>query len=141
MPHTFEYPVMRYRVIDGDSVEIDCDMGFSTYRTVSVRLMGIDAPERGTIAGKGVTGVVRRWVDSVSTSKYRLLWVSRELDKYGRSLGNFVDAEHPTESLVKYLLDEKLVRVYDGGKREAWGEDELKAIEERAGKILESGDP
>ena len=33
------------------------------------------------------------------------------------------------------------MRVYDGGKREAWGEDEVKAIEERAGKILESGDP
>ena len=26
MPHTFEYPVMRYRVIDGDSVKLIATM-------------------------------------------------------------------------------------------------------------------
>lgn len=35
------------RVIDGDTLVIDLDMGFETHTIKRVRLLGVDTPERG----------------------------------------------------------------------------------------------
>lgn len=45
-------PLYRYRarldrVIDGDTVVLDVDLGFRTWRTIYVRVAGVDTPERG----------------------------------------------------------------------------------------------
>lgn len=37
------------RVIDGDTLVIDLDMGFETHTIKRVRLLGVDTPERGQI--------------------------------------------------------------------------------------------
>jgi len=84
------YQATLERVVDGDTVDIVIDLGFSTFRKERIRLYGIDAPEINTEAGKLAKGFVEEWfwdnpkffvettVEGKSVSKR---------DKYGRYLG------------------------------------------------------
>ncbi|MCE6966950.1 thermonuclease family protein, partial [Cereibacter sphaeroides] len=55
------------RVIDGDTVVADIDLGFSMWlRDQRLRLFGIDAPEDSTEEGKVVTAAVRARVEGKS---------------------------------------------------------------------------
>ncbi len=47
----YAYRGIVTRVVDGDTVEIACDLGMRITRTVRVRIIGYDAPElfRGTV--------------------------------------------------------------------------------------------
>ena len=47
----FEYDAKVHRVIDGDTVILDVDLGFSTFIREPFRILGINAPELGTEAG------------------------------------------------------------------------------------------
>ena len=45
----FQYKVKVTRVVDGDTVDVDIDLGFKMWlRDERVRLMGIDTPESRT---------------------------------------------------------------------------------------------
>ena len=45
----YEYKVSITKVVDGDTVDVDIDLGFGmTYKKQRVRLMGIDTPESRT---------------------------------------------------------------------------------------------
>ena len=46
------YAAIVRTVIDADTVDVLADLGFSTYTYQTLRLRGIDAPERNTPAGK-----------------------------------------------------------------------------------------
>ena len=42
----YKYRVEVTRVVDGDTVDVDIDLGFGmTYKKQRVRMMGIDTPE------------------------------------------------------------------------------------------------
>lgn len=43
----FEYKCKVYYVVDGDTVDVDVDLGFKVYTKQRIRLSGIDTPERG----------------------------------------------------------------------------------------------
>lgn len=78
----FEYWASPRRFIDGDTVELDIDLGFHIVYTEKVRLAGIDAPERGTDAGRDAASWLRVNMPSsifVRTEKDRK-------EKYGRYL-------------------------------------------------------
>lgn len=48
----FEYRHLSVlKVVDGDTVDIRLDLGFRIYTDVRLRLYGINAPERFTVAG------------------------------------------------------------------------------------------
>lgn len=85
----YHYKVEEYRVIDGDSMEVLAALGFDIYKRVSVRLEGINTPERRgreAPAGRAVTLVVRNYLDSHRPQD--LIVESREWGKYaGRCLG------------------------------------------------------
>ena len=85
------YQATLDRVVDGDTVDIVIDMGFSTFRKERIRLYGIDAPEINTEAGKLAKGFVEEWFwDNpkffVETIVAEGKSVSKR-DKYGRYLG------------------------------------------------------
>ena len=55
----YEYSAKVLRVIDGDTIELDVDLGFRVRRTLRVRLAGVDAPEcRGASRAKGIASKV-----------------------------------------------------------------------------------
>lgn len=44
----FKYNAKVIRVVDGDTVDALVDLGFSTFKKVRIRMMGINAPESRT---------------------------------------------------------------------------------------------
>jgi len=49
MKNTYEYNVTIAKVVDGDTVDVDIDLGFGmVYKKQRVRMLGIDTPESRT---------------------------------------------------------------------------------------------
>jgi endonuclease YncB( thermonuclease family) len=125
------YPVKAYEVQDGDTVKVMLDLGFCLYHTVSLRVIGVDAPEMRVASQKAAAAVVKR---SVAEWLYRdnepLICVSIAMDKYaGRIVG---DLMYGPLSLSQWLLNKRLAKPYDGGTKGHWTDEELSAIESRA---------
>lgn len=115
----FEYVVKEInKVVDGDTVDITIDLGFSLTTKQRVRLNGIDTPESITKDeyekkfGLEAKKFIADWFAAGKDLKVR----TEKDDKYGRILGEFfVDGENET-------LNEKLIRLgyawsYDGGTK------------------------
>lgn len=129
--------ILRHRVVDGDTLDLTIDLGHYVRLDVVCRLDGIDAPEKNTQAGILVKQYVNKWMDYYSGSAR---WDSQYLDKYRRSLGEvylfgLVKENHP---LSIELINEGLVRSYDGGQRSKWKKAELKVVEKKALELIES---
>jgi micrococcal nuclease len=92
---SYRYRAKVVRVIDGDTIVVDVDLGWKTWQLAqSVRLFGINAPEMNTHQGPGAAdfleGLVRKYGEA-HAGDYWLVLESRKdkLDKYGRWLGLF----------------------------------------------------
>jgi micrococcal nuclease len=77
-------PATVVRVIDGDTVELDLDLGWHLTLRRACRLAGINAPERATEFGPAATAFLRKLLP-VGT---KVIFLSTRLDKYGRPLGH-----------------------------------------------------
>ena len=63
--------------------------------------------------------------------------MSRDIDKYGRSVGTFIDREHPAESLSDFLIRTQLARPYDGkAARQPWTDADLGAVVKIANGLI-----
>lgn len=93
-------------VIDGDTLDVLLDLGCNHYDYQTVRLAGINAPERGTDAGTAATEFVKQWV-SDEQAKVVLVTV-KDREKFGRYLGILYATTYSHElapSLNERLLD------------------------------------
>lgn len=80
----FEYDALVLKVVDGDTVDLRIDLGFSIHTDMRVRLYGINAPEMNTQAGKDARAFLLSMVAEGSTITVRTLKDRQE--KYGRYL-------------------------------------------------------
>lgn len=87
-PSKFTYPISNIRVIDGDTIEADVDLGFRIKQRQVIRLAGIDAPElRARYVPERVRAIVSKDFFSAAIEKAEeVVMHSTGLDKYGRSL-------------------------------------------------------
>ncbi len=109
--------VKKDRVIDGDTVKVILPDGL----IVSLRLLGIDAPEKNTCAGH----LVSQYVDALLPAYFRI--VTHSWDKYGgRLIATIFDRTN--RDLSEHLLEEGFSKVYDGNKKEPFTENELLSI-------------
>ena len=112
----YVYAARCVQVIDGDTLDLDIDLGFHVTLRQRVRLRGIDTPElRGKEKDRAVAArtEVTIWTDGVE------LLIRTELDKadkYGRMLAD-VWVDGLATSLSDHLVGRGLARRYDGGKR------------------------
>jgi len=89
----YEYRVKQVlRVVDGDTIDVDIDLGFDISFTSRVRLAGIDTPEsRTTDKKEKVLGleVKQRLKDLLSKSSNIVIKTQKpdSTEKYGRILG------------------------------------------------------
>ena len=134
----YEYRGEVLRVIDGDSLVVEIDLGFRIKHTVVVRLAGIDAPEVvGESRARGLAAA--RWIedtlkvlpheDSAWSGEVVVRTMKNPGDKFGRWLGIVfhmvpVDPRNPSgahvqspESLNDLLVKSGHAKPYDGGKR------------------------
>ena len=93
----FLFPILEYRVIDGDTVEVVIDRGFHDTSKKTCRLHGVNTPERYTDEGKQVTEFVKTWMSSAA-----LVRSYKFSGKYGRFIGDFYS--ETGESLCDTLL-------------------------------------
>jgi micrococcal nuclease len=154
MSYTFRLHTLL-SVTDGDTLKVFLDLGFATYTQKTVRIAGLDTPEsRGTSplekqAGSFVRKQVADWL--LARESRGLVVVSEEWngsgDKYGRVLGDVTTngktekgvpalLAPPIESLRAWLINNKLARVYNGGKKLPWTTAELNAVLARPAKEL-----
>ena len=102
----FEYRARILRVIDGDTVEAEIDLGFQVSLTATLRLAGIDTPEvRGPerIEGRAATEYLELLLNKLAGSE-REVTVHTHRDrtgKYGRYLAELmVGTRNLNEALV-----------------------------------------
>ena len=106
----YEYNCTVTRVVDGDTIDVILDLGFSVLHKCRVRLYGIDTPEsrtknqdekaRGKLAAKYLEDSINNGTEIILRSKLK-----DSKGKYGRVLGEIiVDSININQSMIeKYL--------------------------------------
>lgn len=115
----YEYKVKEViKVVDGDTVDIVIDLGFSLTKKERVRLSGIDTPESRTkdleekeLGLQAKEFLERRLDDAVG---YNLRVKTEKDGKYGRMLGEFHIGDI---NLNKEMYDRGYAWKYDGGTK------------------------
>jgi micrococcal nuclease len=115
----FEYVVKEVnKVVDGDTIDITIDLGFSLTTKQRVRLNGIDTPESITKDqyekqfGLEAKEFIAKWLMSGKNISVK----TEKDDKYGRILGHFY-ADGSSESLNEALVRLGYAWEYDGGTK------------------------
>jgi micrococcal nuclease len=107
------------KVVDGDTVDVFIDLGFSVWHKERIRLAGIDTAEKNTAFGKAL----KTYMIGLLEGKLVKLEVSKP-DKYGRYLGIvYLDSE---ESINDQMIRLGLAKPYGGDSKVGlWTEQEL----------------
>jgi len=118
----YDYKIDKViKVVDGDTVDVRIDMGFSVKLEQRVRLYGINAPESRTRDKEEKKRGLAAKARIKELLKGGDLRVETRLDKrgkYGRVLGTFfVRTEGGEVDVNKSLVDEGHATEYFGGKR------------------------
>ena len=127
MPFQWKFPILNWRVVDGDTLHVMLDQGMNNRWVGYVRLEGIDTPELKINEQKASAEVAKKSLHKMM-NQCKNPWIdSSEFDKYGRVLG-YVRAENLPESTInQMMLDEGKAKAYTGNKR-SWTPEELEAI-------------
>jgi|TARA_B100000768_G_scaffold87726_1_gene82439 micrococcal nuclease len=117
----YEYKCKIRKVVDGDTVDIDIDLGFNVWlNDERVRVMGIDTPESRTrdkvekIFGLAAKERVQQFVESDN-----IVLVTQKYDakgKFGRILGDLRNSHG--DLLTSILIEEGHAVKYSGGNKE-----------------------
>jgi micrococcal nuclease len=117
----YEYYTKIDKVVDGDTVDVFIDLGFSVWHKERIRLSGIDTAEKNTPLGKAL----KTYMASELEGKIIKLQVSKP-DKYGRYLGRIYLTKDSTVSINDQLIKNGLAKSYDGDSKVGlWTESEL----------------
>lgn len=84
MTRSWTVPATVLRIVDGDTITLDLDLGWRIRLTANCRIIGIDAPELSTPEGKQA----RLYAAGLLPDGLEVIFHSRQLDKYGRPLGD-----------------------------------------------------
>lgn len=101
----YTYNAKVVKIIDADTVDLLIDLGFSVYKKLRCRLAGLNSPELNTAEGKAA----RDFLVANLPINEDVIVISKEYDKYGRSLGVIYYKEL---NINKLLLDSGHAVVY-----------------------------
>lgn len=107
----YEYYTKIDKVVDGDTVDVFIDLGFSVWHKERIRLTGIDTAEKNTPLGKAL----KSFLIANLEGKMVRLQVSKP-DKYGRYLGT-VFLKDSTVSINDQLIKAGLAKPYGGDSK------------------------
>lgn len=125
----YSYVVTDAAVIDGDSLEVTIDLGFSTDHRTILRLYGVDTPEVTSTneserrAAELVAGFADGWVMASKS----LTCLTIKPDKYGGRYDCRLFNEQ-NEELGTLLIAKGYARKYRGEKRKPWATAEIASI-------------
>ena len=145
----YEYKCKVNRVVDGDTVDVDIDLGFNIVLTDErVRIMGIDTPESRTsdkvekVFGLASKERLKQLLDKEAILKTEVSKDGEDMKgKFGRILGDF-ELEYKQENnaivmkrLTQVMIEEGHAVAYFGGSKE---EIQMKHMANRE-KLLREG--
>ncbi len=111
-----------HKVVDGDTIDADIDLGFDISLTKRIRLAGVDTPEsRTSDANEKKLGLEsKEWLKNRLQFAKNIL-IKTELpdstEKYGRIIGHLFINNEPT-SLNDQMIAEGYALAYDGGTKD-----------------------
>ena len=110
------------KVVDGDTIDADIDLGFDISLSKRIRLAGIDTPESRTtnIKEKAMGLESKEWLKKTLEGAKDIL-IKTELpdstEKYGRIIGHlFINGQET--SLNNQMIAEGYALAYDGGTKD-----------------------
>ena len=119
----FEYKCKLIKVIDGDTIDIDIDLGFGVWlRNQRIRMFGIDTPESRTrdLEEKKYGLAAKAFLTGMLDDSDLILKTHKdERGKFGRILGevwrttNFAD-----QSINNYMIEKPHAVAYYGQSKE-----------------------
>lgn len=112
------YDAVITRVIDGDTYDVEVDLGFRLVARLPMRLAHVDTPERFTHEGKVAIAFVHELLDPLPAPV--VVRTYKPADKYGRYLADVYipdPDDGPGEWLGAELLAEGLAVAYEGGTK------------------------
>ena len=129
----YEYPCKIIKVIDGDTTDVDIDLGFGVWlKNQRIRFYGIDTPESRTrdLEEKKYGLAAKAFVQQhlPKGSKSTLITIKDGKGKYGRILGQFkvYSPEKDAWVILNDLMIEKHYGVaYHGQSKEEIAEEHL----------------
>ena len=134
----YEYRVKIVRIIDGDTVDVDIDLGFGIWiHKERVRIMGIDTPESRTrdrvekLFGLAAKKRLEELLGEYSI--LRTIKPGKNDDKFGRILGDFID--DAGRMVTEVMMEEGHCVPYYGDAKELTQEQHQKNRE----RLLEEG--
>jgi len=109
------------RIIDGDTIDVTIDLGFSINIDQRIRVAGIDSPEKRTrdAAEKALGLDATEWMTKRLEKAPELIIktaVEGSMGKYGRVLGWLFVGEEDI-SLNEQMINEGFAWKYDGGTK------------------------
>ena len=90
MKQIYEYNVTIAKVVDGDTVDVDIDLGFGmVYKKQRVRMLGIDTPESRTrdLVEKKFGKASKKHLKGLLEEAVSITLISHDKGKFGRILG------------------------------------------------------
>ena len=120
----YEYKVTVLRVVDGDTVDVDIDLGFGiVLSNERVRVMGIDTPESRTrnklekVFGLASKARLKELLGKTAVLKTQINKNGEDMKgKVGRILGDFVSKDG--RMVTDVMIEEGHCVAYFGGSKE-----------------------
>ena len=133
------------RVVDGDTIDVDIDLGFDLRIKQRVRVAGIDTPEKRTRnkEEKALGIDATKWLEDQIADAFlggQEITIRTEVDKeatgkYGRLLG-WIYVDDVNVSLNEQMVAEGYAWIYDGGTKTKDLE-QLREIRRNKGTLVE----
>lgn len=113
----YEYTAKITKVVDGDTLDLEVDLGFHVWIKQRVRLLGIDTPETHTLnlKEKELGLKAKSLVEAVAHAAKIIKINTTKSDKYGRML---VVLTIDGVNINQKLITEGLAWTYDGGTKD-----------------------
>jgi len=120
----YEYRVKVIKVVDGDTVDVDIDLGFGVWlKDLRVRIMGIDTPESRTsdktekVFGLAAKARLKELLGKQTILKTQVDKSGEDMKgKFGRILGDFIGTDG--RLVTEVMIEEGHCVPYFGGSKE-----------------------
>jgi micrococcal nuclease len=112
----YEYKARLIRVIDGDTIDADIDLGFGVWVRQRIKLYGINTPDSKSkdpeVRDKGIAS--RNKLIEILPREFVVQTILNKRGKFGRVLGNlFVQVdEHHKQNINDTMVEEGVATHY-----------------------------
>lgn len=114
MSHPYDYRVRSVRrVVDGDTVDLELDLGLYLSATIRVRLLGVDTPDGTDVVEAPAREYVEEWFEDRFRAGVEVRCATHRADSFGRWLGDvYAVDDHGRDGLSRALLAAGLAVLY-----------------------------